>query len=108
LRDVVSAGDAARNEDLFRDVNDRIQRLAADMLVDDLAQYVCECVDLRCLSQIRATQDEYAEIRRSPVLFLVAPGHVDESYERVVISTDRYEVVEKLGAAAAVAQQLNA
>ena len=31
---MVSADGAARNEDLFRDVNDRIQRLAADMLVE--------------------------------------------------------------------------
>jgi hypothetical protein len=105
---VVSADGAARNEDLFRDVNDRIQRLAADMLVDDLARYVCECVDLGCLTQIRATQDEYAEVRRRPVLFLVAPGHVDERYERVVMRTDRFEVVEKLGVAGAVAEKLDA
>jgi hypothetical protein len=50
---------------------------------------------------------EYEEIRRESTWFFVIPGHEDESVERIVGSGDGYLIVEKVGEAAAEAEELD-
>jgi len=85
---------AARTEGLFRLVNDHIAAAAENIIVDE-AEFVCECADAGCVERIEAPLDEYEEVREDPKLFLVKPGHVDEEVERVVSDEGGYEVVEK-------------
>ena len=85
---------AARTEGLFRLVNDHIAAAAEDVIVDE-AEFVCECADTGCVERIEAPLEEYEEVREDAKLFLVKPGHVDEEVERVVSDEGDYEVVEK-------------
>jgi hypothetical protein len=104
---VPSAARAAKNEGLFREVNERILELeeafgeaAGD---HNRAGFVCECSRADCTSKVEMTPDEYRGVREKPTQFLVAPGHVDPDHERVVRATDRFVVVEKFGLAGEIA-----
>jgi hypothetical protein len=93
---------AARNQSLFREVNERIEKIA-DAAREEIG-YVCECLDLDCNQQIQLSAGQYEAVRsRGSACFFVKPGHTDARVERVVASYDGYEVVEKLGAAGDVA-----
>jgi hypothetical protein len=85
---------AARTEGLFRLVNDHIAAAAEGLIVDE-TEFVCECADTGCAEKIETPLEEYEEVREDPKLFLVKPGHVDEEVERVVSDEGNYEVVEK-------------
>jgi hypothetical protein len=90
----------ARNESLFREVNERISEVNAAFDVDGRADYLCECGRPNCTEAISLTHGEYERVRAVPTHFLVKPGHEDPSVERVVQQNDGYFVVEKLGEAA--------
>jgi 5-bromo-4-chloroindolyl phosphate hydrolysis protein len=57
---------------------------------------------------LEITASEYAEVRRQPRRFAVAPGHLYPEVERVVGEFGAYMVVEKTGAAGEVAEALAA
>ena len=100
-----SAARAARNEDLFRHVNEQILRLEesfGEPRPD--SEFVCECSRGDCTAKVTATLDEYRAVRAVDTHFLVATDHVDLEHERVVRRNDRHTVVEKLGEAGAVAE----
>ena len=100
---------AARNQSLFREVNEKIEALAHDSTVT-FHEFSCECADTHCIEVVPLTVEEYEHIRRIPTHFAVAPGHVYPDVERVV-ETDgvgnRYEVVEKYGVAGLLAVELD-
>ena len=98
----------ARNESLFREVNERIED-AATKLSPMFKEFMCECADDKCFEFVSLTLEEYTSIRNSgPTFFFVKPGHGNSDIERVVGGEgDRYEIVQKLGAAAEVATKLN-
>jgi hypothetical protein len=94
----------ADNEASFRDINERLEEgLRQVRHTPELLQFICECGDRGCESSVRLTFDEYEALRRDSRRFAVVPGHVFLETERVVASNDRYEVVEKIGAAVEVA-----
>jgi hypothetical protein len=93
---------AAENQSLFREVNERIEDLAADAAFQT---FVCECADTECAEGIAATLEEYEAVRREPNRFLVLAGHDIPGVEDVVATTERYVVVSKLGTGAAVAAE---
>lgn len=96
---------AARNQSLFREVNERLQELATNFQeLADTAVFACECADLQCVEQIDMTMDEYQSVRRHPNRFVVAPGHVYPDVENVVSENQRYVLVAKIGKAAAIAE----
>jgi hypothetical protein len=99
---------AARNESLFREVNERIES-AATKLSPMFTEFMCECADDTCFEHVSLTLEEYTSIRNSgPTYFVVRPGHTNSEIERVVGGeADRYDVVQKLGTAAEVATALN-
>jgi hypothetical protein len=96
----------ARNEELFRNVNEQIEALSQEVERDDpLMEYLCECDRQDCYEKVKATRAEYESIRSDPTHFIVCLGHQDLSVERVLASNDRFLVVEKLGAAARDARE---
>jgi hypothetical protein len=97
MRDVSQA----KNEELFRNVNERIETLSQTVAQDDpMMEYLCECDSAGCYERVRATRGEYESVRADPTHFIVIAGHQDPKVERVTFSNDRFLVVEKQGAAA--------
>ncbi len=84
----------ARTESLFRDVNERIAEVAERLGSDD-AEFVCECADPACGERLEAPLDEYEQVRRDGVRFLVAPGHEMPEYEHIVGRRSDHQVVAK-------------
>jgi hypothetical protein len=95
------------NESLFRLVNERLEERALDGSPQGVFEIVCECAREECTDRISVLVAEYEAVRAEPTTFIVATGHADESVERVVDSSDGYEIVEKLGEAALVAEVEN-
>ena len=100
---------AARNQSLYREVNERIEELNErfDAALEAGATWVCECADTQCSESMELTLGEYEELRSHPNRFAVLPGHVLDTVEHVVATHDGYVVVEKLGPAAHVAAELD-
>ena len=95
---------AGRNEALFREVNENIAKLEARLPgVSETMPVICECARPDCTTQLHVSLDEYAEVRRHPDQFIVAPGHQEPSVEHVVEEQSGYLVVEKEGVAAVAA-----
>ena len=86
----------ARNESLFREVNERIED-AATKLSPMFKEFMCECADDKCFEFVSLTLEEYTSIRNSgPTFFVVKPGHGNSDIERVVGGEgDRYEIVRE-------------
>jgi len=99
---------AARNESLFRDVNERIKSTATS-LSPMFTEFMCECADDSCFELVSLTSEEYSSARKmGPVYFILKPGHAVADIERVVGGeADRYEIVEKQDVAAEVAAELD-
>jgi hypothetical protein len=95
---------AARNENLFREVNERIEDLASTA---SFTQFVCECYDDTCNQRVAMTIEEYERIRSDGNRFFVAPGHTGDGIDEIIESTDRYVLVRKIGVGAEVAEQLD-
>jgi hypothetical protein len=85
----------ARNEALFREVNERIKDVNEDAPAGAESNYVCECGDPECTDPVSLTLVEYEEVRRDPRHFAVLPGHVVPDVEVVVARNDRFAVVRK-------------
>jgi hypothetical protein len=95
---------AARNENLFREVNERIEDLASTA---SFSQFICECYDATCDQRVAMTVQEYEHIRAEANQFFVLPGHTGEDVDEVVEATDRYLIVRKIGSGAVVAERLD-
>jgi hypothetical protein len=90
---------AAVDESACRQGNERTQDLSD---APALTAYTCECTQA-CAALVSLTHDEYEGVRKDPTHFLAAPGHLVVGVEVIVRETPRYHVVEKIGAAVAVA-----
>ena len=90
----------ARNESLFREVNERIAEVNAAFDVDGRAEYLCECGRRHCTESVALTRREYEDVRADPTRFIVLPEHENPDVEVVVGSGKGYNVVEKVGEAA--------
>ena len=97
---------AARNQSLFRDVNERVSDVNKGHAVwVTLSDWICECADETCTDRIKLSLEQYERVREDPTRFVIAPGakHVAGDVERVVERHERYWVVSKLGEAASIA-----
>ena len=92
---------AARNEALFREVNERVDELHDHLEGGDGAEFVCECGDGMCTQRLAVPLETYERVRSSSVLFLVAPGHEQSGIEEVVERLEGFLIVEKDDPAAA-------
>jgi hypothetical protein len=101
----VSAERRVRNEALFREVNERIHDLS--LMNPAPAEYLCECGRPECMSAFPVPPETYTSVREHELRFLVRPDHVDPELEVVVERTERYAVVEKVGAAAEAVESVS-
>ena len=96
----------ARNEDFFREVNEQIEAVSQTIpAAEPTMEFLCECDDLECQGKVKATRTEYESVRAAPTRFLVLPDHSDPTVEHVVLSNERFGVVEKVGGAARRAEE---
>jgi hypothetical protein len=91
----------ARNESLFREVNDRIEELSENVesqgiTPEGLIEFHCECGREGCTERLRMTAAEYDRVRSDNDRFALAPGHETPEMEVVVETSDRFVVVDKL------------
>lgn len=99
---------AARNEALFRRVNERLEELnEAFHDLTQTAEFVCECASIDCAERIELTLPEYEAVRRAPTQFVIKPGHLLPENERIVERHGEYLVVEKVGEAGERARELD-
>jgi hypothetical protein len=98
---------AARNQSLFREVNERVENLRLGWAPLTEIDFVCECADDSCIRPIGMTVAEYEEVRARANRFFVLPGHVYPEVEVVVAENERFWIVEKIDDAAAVAGALD-
>jgi inactivated superfamily I helicase len=90
----------AKNESLFREVNERIGEAAQrTVAIATDADFVCECASLACTERITIGLDEYAWVRSEPKRFMLVAGHEQADIEQIVTRRDGYVVVEKVGEA---------
>lgn len=90
---------AARNEEIFRDINKRIEEGAEKHGVATTLPFHCECESAACLDTIELPPAEYERIVGERYRFVLIPGHEDDEIERVVECRPDFVVVEKIGEA---------
>jgi hypothetical protein len=96
---------AARNQMLFRSVNERIHEISdGGVPPNETTSFLCECADTSCMKTLELTASEYEAAHSSPTRFPILPGHELPDVERVVEQHDGYIVVEKFGQAAATVE----
>jgi hypothetical protein len=82
--------------ELFRAVNERIQELA-NLSVNGVFDFVCECGDDACTEVMRLTEQEFADAHSQPGSFAVLPGHENHLHDQLVLRTPRYHLVRSRG-----------
>jgi AraC-like DNA-binding protein len=95
----------AKNEVLFREVNERIQEAARRADFQGPTVFVCECGREDCAEPIELSLEQYERVRAEPTRFAIATSHAIADVERVVEQFDRFMVVEKLELAADIARE---
>jgi hypothetical protein len=103
VRFVSGAERRALNENVFREMNERLERLGEEF-GDDKVEFLCECADPSCSAALFTPAAVYEAVRTRPRRFLVVPGHERPGFERVVEEHADYLVIEKLGEAGEVAE----
>jgi hypothetical protein len=83
----------ARNQTLFREVNERIGTIAAD---NEVVEFLCECSNTDCTDTIVLNLSEYERVRSNATWFLIKPDHDMPQVERVISRHDGYAVAEKV------------
>jgi hypothetical protein len=96
---------AARNQALFRAVNEKIVELneVFGQIVGTFS-VACECSRVDCVELIEVPADVYRAVRQSPRTFVVLRDHVDPDVERVTANDDGYAIVEVRGQGVVVAE----
>jgi hypothetical protein len=104
------AARAARNQALYREVNERVEAINAafDGLLP-LGDWICECANESCTGRLSLTHEEYETLRTNGTRFAVLADdeHVFPDVERVVERYERYWIVEKMGVAAEVTAKVD-
>lgn len=100
---------AAKNQALFREVNERVKEINDGYsLIVPGGDWICECANDTCVERIKMSVNEYESIRRYGARFFVAPSdeHLWPDVDRVIIDrNDRYWVIEKTGHAGDLAKR---
>lgn len=96
----------ARSQALFREVNERIEKIAEDFGSDGQNRLICECGNPDCTQQIELTAAEYERVRAHASRFVVALNHENPEMESIVEQNDRFAVVETFaGASSRIARE---
>ncbi|HLW96673.1 MAG TPA: hypothetical protein VKS25_14955 [Solirubrobacteraceae bacterium] len=97
----------ARNEAIFREINESIARGQWPGDPQEPIAFRCECGILSCNMLVEVAADDYERIRSDPRRFLLVRGHEITAVEDVVDddAAADYVVVEKIGEAGDVARE---
>jgi hypothetical protein len=88
----------AQNEALFRDVNERVEDVAAKFGDNEGGfEYFWECANNDCAFRVVLSIDQYESVREDSKQFIVLPDHFTPEVEEVVFRADSYWVVLKFG-----------
>jgi hypothetical protein len=88
----------ARNEALFREVNERIAELGES--ADGTLEVHCECgMEGGCGERLQISVTVYEQVRSQDDRFVVVPGHETPDLEYAIDWTDDYVIVDKVAAA---------
>jgi hypothetical protein len=98
----------AKNETLFREVNERVEEVTVGLAGhgeadSQLIGFICECGRDDCAEPLELRQEQYELVRENPLRFFVVRGHEQTDVERVVERQARFLVVEKIGEGAELA-----
>jgi hypothetical protein len=93
----------AENENVFREMNERLEGLGEEF-GEGTVEFLCECADPSCSEALLIPIAVYEAVRDRPRRFLVVPGHERQDVERVVEEHADYLVIEKFGEAGEVAE----
>lgn len=97
---------AARNQMLFRSVNDGIRELGGTLLTSvEEVDFACECENLECTEPIRMRVSQFAAIEGVENRFIVLRGHEVPEVEDVAGERDGFLIVSKRGAGAEFAKE---
>jgi hypothetical protein len=95
---VTSDARKGENEAWFRELNELLEeRAARTNRADETFEIVCECAREECTQRIPISFAAYEAVRSESTTFVVMPGHLDPTCERMVSDYDRFQVVEKFG-----------
>jgi hypothetical protein len=83
----------AKNETMFREVNERI----VDVQDGNELEVLCECGDPECIESLRVTLAEYEAIRADPTAFVVVPGHENLDVDHIQREQPAFLIVTKQG-----------
>lgn len=98
----------ARNEVLFRDVNERVREISEWLDPAGKPRTVdifCECGRADCVEKLSVAMTLYEQVRSHPERFLVSTRHEEPEVERVVEKAEGYSIVEKHEEQAAIARE---
>lgn len=103
-----SAERIARNDATFREANASIAEKAEAYRIDAAIPFICECAEPTCAQIVRLSLDEYRHVRSNPRWFVNAVGHhvAAQGWAKVVAEKAGYVVVEKIGRAGEIAEDL--
>ena len=87
----------AVNEAVFREVNESVETLQRTFAIaeEQPLNIVCECDRLECAETLSVQVETYERVRSDSTLFLVCPGHEDDSIEDVIDTGGNYTIVQK-------------
>lgn len=94
-----------RNEALFREVNERIEDVSAEVSRSEFIDFVCECGEEACIEKIQMSREEYEKVRAVSDHFAIKPGHEHPDFERIIDLRDRYVIIDKVGQAQDIANR---
>jgi hypothetical protein len=102
-----SARRVARNEAMFREANEAIERGLWPGDDSRTVRFRCECAQLDCGQTVELSIEEYEHVRAHPRRFVMVPGHQLPEFETVVEERSDYLLVEKRGTAGEKADGLD-
>ena len=94
----------ARNEAMFRSVNERVEEVVQPGAEEEI-DFLCECGDSGCAEKITLTRQEYEQVRVDGAQFAVHPGHEIREIEDVVQRAEQFFVVRKHPHEAEIAEE---
>ena len=97
----------AKNEALFREVNERVETIAHQLGPEIPYEFFCECSNSDCTFRLQLPLSVYESVRQHPKQFVMLPGHYTPEIEDLVIEEDTYWVVRKHGAAGEYVEHLD-
>ena len=96
----------ARNQALFREVNERIEQVGESFGTDGPSSFVCECGNRECTQTIDVSRPEYERVRAHASRFVVALNHENPEAESIIEQNSRFAIVETYaGAASRIARE---